>query len=246
MELDEFLATDPYATELRELEGGRVYEYVVTRDTPAPISIGLLIGDAAHNLRSALDHLALACSIRGADHALSEDEEKAIEYPICLSPADFGRAARRSLAHLEATPLEIIRRYQPYVLHSDNPKFAFSWRLARLDNIDKHRRIATTTYVVTIPVDGRSFVTDSPFPKVEIPHEGWGVGSVVARLTFAERRPRAPLIWDPKFSITIDGDGPGVTRPDEMLELCIDWMQTFIMEQTASWEAGYLTVPSPP
>lgn len=246
MELDEFLATDPYAAELRELEGGRVYEYVVSRDTSAPVSIGLLIGDAAHNLRSALDHLALACSIHGADRELSEDEEKAVEYPICLSPADFEKAAQRSLMHVKTTPLEIIRRYQPYMLHHDNPKFALSWRLARLDNIDKHRRIATTTYVVTIPLDGRRFVTDSPFPKVEMPREGWGVGTVVARLTFDEPRPGAPMIWDPKFSITIDGDGPGVSRPDELLERCIDWMETFIMKQTASWEAGHLTVSGVP
>lgn len=61
-EINGFLETEPYAVD-RQLElDGRVDLYVVSRDTPAPASIGLLIGDAAHNLRSALDHLAIACN----------------------------------------------------------------------------------------------------------------------------------------------------------------------------------------
>ncbi len=87
----------------------------MSRATPAPTSIGLLIGDAAHNLRSALDHLVVACATRGAGRALSDREERTLEYPICLSQEGFEDALKRhKLDFVEMTPLEIIRRYQPY------------------------------------------------------------------------------------------------------------------------------------
>jgi len=246
-EINGFLATKPYAVDRQVELGGRVHLYVVSRDTPAPKSIGLLIGDAAHNLRSALDHLAVACANRGAGRELTDTEERRIEYPIRLTPEEFDKALKdHKLDFIEAGPLEIIRRYQPYRQHPTNPDFAMSWRLNILDNIDKHRRIATTTSVVTIPIDGSRFVSSGAAPRVEVPREGWGLGSVVSRLVFDEPLPDAPLAWVPEFSITIDGDGPSTRRPDEVLEQCAVWIETFIMGQIAQWEAGCLTVRGAP
>jgi len=146
------------------------------------------------------------------------------------------------LDFVETVPLEVIRRYQPYGQHPTNPEFALSWRLGVLDNIDKHRRITTTTYVVTVPLDGSKFVSGGEVLRVEVPHEGWGLGSVVARLVFDEPMPDAPLNWVPEFSITIDGDGPSTRRPDEVLEQCAVWIDSFIIGQIAQWETGCLTV----
>lgn len=242
-EINGFLATEPYAVDHQVELGGRVHIYVVSRDRPAPTSIGLLIGDAAHNLRSALDHLAVACANRGAGRELTDAEERRIEYPICRKPQAFTKALKNhQLDFVETVPREIISLYQPYRQHPTNPEFAISWRLGVLDNIDKHRRIAMTTYVVTIPTNGSNFVSGGLAPRVEVPREGWGLGSVVARLLFDEPLPGAPLSWVPKFSITIDGDGPSTRRPDEMLEQCAVWMETFIIGQVAKWEAGCLTV----
>jgi len=243
-EVNEFLATDPYALECRVRDGGLVHEYFLARDTPTPASIGLLIGDAAHNLRSALDHLAMACAIHGAGRQLKEKEERGIEYPICDKPKAFENALKsHKLKFVEAGPLEIIRRWQPYSFGcKKKAKFHVLSRLQYLDNIDKHRRIATTSYVVTIPTDGLKFVSGGAVPQVDPlldrPTEGWGLGSVLCRLIFEEPLPDPPLNWIPKFSITIDGDGPGSRRPDELLEEWAGWMETCIMLPIAQWEAG--------
>ena len=88
----------------------------------------------------------------------------------------------------------------------------------------------------------QKFVSDGPIPDVEVPRVGWGVGSVVVWLIFDEPQADAPMTWEPNFSVTIDGDGPGTSRPDAMLENYIRWMEDFIMIQVAKGEAGLLTI----
>jgi hypothetical protein len=57
--VDAFVENKPYAVE-RELEyEGAKHVYRFTRYLEPPTEIGLKVGDAVHNLRSSLDHLAL-------------------------------------------------------------------------------------------------------------------------------------------------------------------------------------------
>ncbi len=244
-EIDNFLSTEPYAVERRVVQHGREHLYVVSRDESAPTSIGLLIGDAAHNLRSALDYLVVSCAIRSVGRALTEKEERGLQYPICCSSRDFEKKRKNKadpLNLLHPVLLEIIRRYQPYMHRPNNPKQAHSYYLAQLDNIDKHRRSATTSYVVSIPLEGEAFVAGGPIPRVVLPEaKEWGVGAVVVRLLFPEPSSADIAVWKPKFSITIDDEWPSAGRPDKILDQCAQWIEHFIVQQVVWWESGALT-----
>lgn len=51
----------------------------------------LIVGDALQNLRSSLDHIALALTIRHSGKAMSKDVERACQFPI------FGDISRRGV-----------------------------------------------------------------------------------------------------------------------------------------------------
>jgi hypothetical protein len=55
--INEFLATNPYRVVLDEDSEPGKKLYKLSRVDPVPPGIGLIAGDAIHNLRSALDHM---------------------------------------------------------------------------------------------------------------------------------------------------------------------------------------------
>lgn len=62
-------------------------------DPPIPDTVPMLIGDAVHNLRSALDHLACALA-ELKEPTPSEIGHFDIEFPIYISEAKFSRVWR--------------------------------------------------------------------------------------------------------------------------------------------------------
>lgn len=99
--------------------------------TPAPLSAwALIIGDAVHNARSALDYVAgrLAGSV--------PDDTRTI-FPICESPAKFEEAKSRRLKRVHTDAVTAIGEFQPY-LRPILKESAF-WLLEELDKRDKHR-----------------------------------------------------------------------------------------------------------
>jgi hypothetical protein len=64
--INRFLETEPHAVERRLRARDRIHEYVLARYTEPPDCLGLLVGDAAHNLRSALDHVTFELAAKGA------------------------------------------------------------------------------------------------------------------------------------------------------------------------------------
>src|SRR5690348_4586194 len=62
-----------------------------TEVAPVPSHWGLMLGDVAHNYRSALDHLAWAVVCRGRKppSALTEGQQRAVQFPIADERAAF-------------------------------------------------------------------------------------------------------------------------------------------------------------
>lgn len=122
----------------------RIHQVLWSRREPVPAIIGLLVGEVAHSIRCALDHLAFALAQAGAALSgvtLSPDHERNVQFPVCDSDAQFWKAARRRLPFVEDRLIEWIRCRQPYnamkVIPNQHPLSIVS----RLDNVDKHRRI---------------------------------------------------------------------------------------------------------
>ena len=108
-----------------------------------PQAISLILGDAVHNMRSALDHLVYQLVIANA--VLPTDKTM---FPICDTEEGFLSQAykRRRLIGVTHEPFAHIQAVQPYNLRKRGGQFQTHplWILDKLENIDKHRRIATT------------------------------------------------------------------------------------------------------
>jgi len=125
---------------------------------PLPPDWGLIVGDFAHNLRSALDHLVwqlvlLSGSKPGRDN----------QFPICsagtrywCSKKDGTPSVRdrslRGVAEQYRTPIDAV---QPYRRGQDT-ELAFLSGLADLSNFDKHR-VIQTAYSATHSISEEAF-----------------------------------------------------------------------------------------
>jgi hypothetical protein len=126
---------------------------------PVPLGISLIVGDVLHNLRSALDSLMLGMVRLDLDRALSEDEERACQFPISVDPQTFENDLRRaeSKGMVSERLRGSLREAQPFWLlelskakgvenavaltYEHEAKFNGLMALNRLSNIDKHRRV---------------------------------------------------------------------------------------------------------
>lgn len=124
--------------------------------------ISTTIGDILHNLRSALDALAYGIAVSVIGGPLSSTQERAVEFPICPTPEDFGaffaspsrpeRAAmfdaRARAALHERQPFAISEHFGPGSESERRQRYVEDFRysglarLRHLNNIDKHRRLA--------------------------------------------------------------------------------------------------------
>jgi hypothetical protein len=95
-------------------------------------SWGLILGDAVHNARSALDYIAWRL-------AGSDPNDTQTLFPICKDPAKF-HPNRVKRMHPEVVTL--IRDLQPY--QRPNSHHHPLWLLQELDARDKHKLIAMT------------------------------------------------------------------------------------------------------
>jgi hypothetical protein len=192
---DQFLGGEPYGWErvIEDATGpgvGRTHVLRWTRFASPPDLIALIAGDAAHNARSALDHLALKL-VEHAFHQqferrMTENEQRGVAFPVSLSPDEFKRAlGRNRLPHMAATVLDLVEGVQPYNV-ANVPADAQLALLSDLDNRDKHRMLTPTVHVMDIRhVNWR--------PGLDVPNVRWpllgvrgygAAGSEICRYVF--------------------------------------------------------------
>src|SRR3990172_2610601 len=123
----------------------------IARLPAPPAAIGLILGDAIHNMRSALDHMVWQLILSNPDPDKPADVPNHMTmFPICDSEEGFRSQVRKGrLRGVGEDPLAVITRIQPY----NSPKLGrdyrkhYLWLLDRLENIDKHRRMTITSGV---------------------------------------------------------------------------------------------------
>ncbi len=124
-------------------DGGRTYIYRLVDVPTTPVEWSLIMGDAVHNLRSALDLLAWQAVIAGVG-----TPSRSTCSPIYKKQEDrkFSLALKGAPSHF----IDAVRQMQPYI---DAP-MAEAWRggrlwlLYRLDIEDKHHLLVTCPGVV--------------------------------------------------------------------------------------------------
>jgi hypothetical protein len=126
-------------------------------------------GDCLHNLRSALDCLAVALVVENG--FTSDDDVRSTQFPVHWSAADMATNAKTSAFFGRAGPVaeKYVRQVEPY----RGGKGDALWRLHQLDILDKHRAIilvgsilALATFSATKPgAVTQITITDDPFLK---------------------------------------------------------------------------------
>jgi hypothetical protein len=160
----------------------KIYRVRILEDIPAKFSG--YIGDVIHNLRSALDCLAVAL-IKRADPTVGEDILRETYFPIAWDEPGLSRDRPTKFFSRVGAPAEkLIRRVQPY----RGGKGQILWQLDNLDIADKHRRIIPgllnvekITFYVMPPIDGSAVSLpkyEPPFPLKD--------GDEICRVAFFE------------------------------------------------------------
>jgi hypothetical protein len=156
----EYTATEPFSMVTREEPSGDLATVVRVRAQP-PVEWSVVIGDAVHNARSALDHLAYALVERDGGVA-----RESTFFPITDASTGYGDRLRSGLAGASRETRDAVRALQPWKGGDDD-----LWKLHRLDIIDKHRLLvpvgaAHRSIGITFTLPGFPDLPESPDPIV--------------------------------------------------------------------------------
>jgi hypothetical protein len=151
-EVGAFWATDPYEVETAGAPLTTGGSYRVKRITPLPESIPLIAGDAAHNIRAALDHFAWSAVA---------PQERGVQtcFPIWNSvvvrtPDRWKKQVERQLRGASAQLIDAATNLEPWQSGRDS----LLWAIHELDRVDKHRLVLSVAVALTrIGFDGESY-----------------------------------------------------------------------------------------
>jgi hypothetical protein len=100
---------------------------------PIPDDFSLLAGDAIHNIRSVLDHLAY--HMMTISPGISSDHLQYVYFPIAETPQKYKSEAVKRIEGMRQDAKDAIDKIQPY----EGGAGKILWRLHSLDIIDKHK-----------------------------------------------------------------------------------------------------------
>jgi hypothetical protein len=100
---------------------------------------GLMVGDAIHNLRCALDHLWWQLAIDELGREPTEDEAKSIQFPIISDPDSWD--GHRFLQHVGTDAADKAKTFQGYDRPEGPTLLSVLGALRDWSNTDKHREL---------------------------------------------------------------------------------------------------------
>jgi hypothetical protein len=171
----------------------------------------VILGDALHNLRGALDHIvyALAVAQTGKD---PPDDQTRLAFPICSEPKYFAKSRSR-IASLDGPTQAAIEKVQPYNRLAPGQWFMPLWWLAQLHDIDKHR----LSHIAVTAAHPEEIATDA---RPGTYRAEWNVGSLVdgaqvLRLALSEP--------NPDVRVDLKATGAVVLRVKDVRPLSLYW-----------------------
>ena len=171
-----YLKTNPWPSRIDDRTDPPWHRIYIDFTAPPPPRFAVLIGEIAHDLRSALDHLAWREAVECVGLQDAERNASVITFPLAKSPAAFKGA--QALQYIGKDARTIMERYQPY--ESGKEKRPLSLGLLHWFNrMDKHRTIQVTA------VGAPSIITMKAL-KITFTH-GARIEAVDPRLTPGQR-----------------------------------------------------------
>jgi hypothetical protein len=221
-----------------------VTEYEFRQSTAVPDEISLILGDVLHCLRSALDNLAFALTGDALGRPMSEDEEKACQFPVSASPKKFDAFFSGTRGKITTGKVRsALRTGQPFYhleqaaahgvslapnAYEDNTKFHALHDINQLSNIDKHRRLPVSMWSPSVLLywgsngpTQRRWTYDPVWP--------WNDGDVVGRMTGPSPTPE---VHQEFHLVARDRQPPRGAPTSDLPEAAQDWLMS--LELTTS------------
>ncbi len=102
-----------------------------------PMRMGMIVADAVHNLRSALDMIAWQLALAGPNPP--PDDDTATAFPICTHPDAWeGNHTQRMIERIPDYAVQMIKSFQPYNRPNGLLRLGF---VQAFDNWAKHKTI---------------------------------------------------------------------------------------------------------
>jgi hypothetical protein len=136
----DYLREEPIRVEDRQEVDGRRrrIQWIATAATDPPAALGLIVGDWANNVRSALDYIVYEL-VRGET---GEDDPRWTHFPVVVAAGDYEGRARSQLRGVPAWSLPVFEGLQPFHDGADARDHHLAI-LADVSNRDKHRLVHT-------------------------------------------------------------------------------------------------------
>ena len=211
---DAWLEKKPWKTVTEHDARGRPKGIVLKANHPIPVEASTVAGDALHNMRSALDHLAVAAAVRsGRSH-------KGVWFPIVEDRASLPRAMKDKLGKCPQSFKDFVAGLKPYKRGND-----VLFDIHRLNIIDKHQMLAPigAASKITVQAD-QGFYGAFDFSKMTEPlriplREGVSDGDTILDYTAFRGLPdETEITTEISVSIIIDAEMRGDGR----------YLQTFL------------------
>jgi hypothetical protein len=166
---------DLCTTETEIAADGVWYIMRCAKDVPLPTRWALLAGDAVHNTRAALDHLACRL-VELAGNQITRNTAFPIRTNEPRTPSAI-QAFNRQVAGMDQSHQDSIWRLQPYAMRG-TAEAAKLVTLSALDNLDKHT-LLMPQMVVLSPSAGKRTPQFTSLEPDQIDFR-WNVGALVA------------------------------------------------------------------
>jgi hypothetical protein len=214
-EINSFMSERPFVLRVVQHPEIAQRQYLIEAKKPIPNKFALMIGDAIHNLRSALDIMmvGLVSPFTGSPEG--------IQFPFCKSADRMNGAITGPQIHLAGPKIRLaIEALQPYP--GGDEKF---YGLHELDICDKHRLI--------VPIGRNAELTDADFKKME-PGLLAGVQPKGNRIILAGGgSTKEPIVFRINITNVATADIQRINMPAEIqptFAICFDEGQPFASE----------------
>jgi hypothetical protein len=215
-----FLATNPYKVATKRDPETRKPVYYVADVQAVPYEICIILGDAIHDLRTALDHLAQQLYLVGSG---ATEYRKGTSFFIAPKASEYQKHVGGKVEKIRQEAIDALAALEPYKYG----KGSDFWVLHSLDNIDKHRALvaAGSSYEavgVGWPEGARKFAADKGiklggFPIAITPADNLCPLKIGDELYIGgpdeEIDPNRPF----KFAVALNE--PDITKPGPMMEV---------------------------
>ena len=147
-----FTAAHPLRVTVERSVTEKKFTFYVHDVAPCDPQWSLIIGDCAHNARSALDHLFYQLTVQTLGRELTEDEQTKPQFPVAKDQAAWRKSETRILKLGMAAPyLKRLEEIQPFNAYDEQiwghhelpgppaPVASYLEELTNLNNADKHR-----------------------------------------------------------------------------------------------------------